>query len=230
METLSPTIQTLLSKYPTTLHLVQSKAIEILLGKIRDKATPMHLFRSYNSRLITILLEEAIATTYTKQITKESVCGKYEALERDTAEEDYIGVCILRSANAMLTEYMKLFPTSPIWNILIQRVEESEDKHPLFIYEKHPVVIEGKKIILMDPMLASGGSCIKAIEILINNKIKEEDILFVNLISTPDGIEAVLNKFPKINIVTAKIDPVLLQNKYISPGLGDFGDRFYGTN
>ena len=230
MEPISPAIQTLLSKYPTSLHIVQSKAIEILLNKIRDKSTPMNLFRSFNSRLITILIEEAMATTYTKPITKESLYGKYEALETETAEEDYIGVCILRSANAMLTEYMKLFPNSPIWNILIQRVEESEDKHPLFIYEKHPVVIEGKKIVLMDPMLASGGSCIKAIEIMLNHKIKEEDIMFINIISTPDGIEAVLNKFPKIKIITAKIDPILLQNKFISPGLGDFGDRFYGTN
>ncbi len=79
-------------------------------------------------------------------------------------------------------------------------------------------------------MLATGGSAVAAIEILKKKGIPDENILFINLISCPPGLRNLFNKFPKMKIITAKVDKVLVSNsKYIAPGIGDFGDRYYGT-
>jgi len=78
-------------------------------------------------------------------------------------------------------------------------------------------------------MLATGGSAIKAIEVLLDHGVREESILFVNLICCPEGISAIVKKFPKIRIITGQIDQGLNEQKYIIPGLGDFGCRYFGT-
>lgn len=84
--------------------------------------------------------------------------------------------------------------------------------------------------LLLDPMLATGGSAIKAIEVLLEKKVKEERIVFLNLLAAPAGIDVVTERFPKVQIVTAIIDHGLNEKKYIVPGLGDFGCRYFGTD
>jgi len=80
-------------------------------------------------------------------------------------------------------------------------------------------------------MIATGGSVIKAIEELIKVGVQEQDITFVNLIACEKGLSKVLSIYPKIKIVTGSVDPLLMEDsKYIAPGLGDFGDRYFGTN
>ena len=219
--------QSLFSKYPNV-SILSSKSSKILIGLIRDKDLDMKGFRTYSTRLIRLLLEEAMASQCVKEIIKESPLGQYKTYEVPK-EEDFIGVSILRSGNAMAREYTHLFPNSSIGTILMQRNEKSEKKEPILFYEKFPKDINTKKIILMDPMLATGGSCLAAIDIFINKGVKQEDITFVNVISAVEGIDAIYKKYPNIKMITAKVDPVLLPNKYIAPGLGDFGDRFFGT-
>ena len=114
-------------------------------------------------------------------------------------------------------------------SFLMHRNEKSEKKEPILFYEKFPKDLSSKKIILMDPMLATGGSCLATIDIFIEKGVKQEDILFVNIISAVEGIETIFKKYPNIKMITAQVDPILLPNKYIAPGLGDFGDRFFGT-
>ncbi|KAI0244734.1 hypothetical protein L0F63_003755, partial [Massospora cicadina] len=80
------------------------------------------------------------------------------------------------------------------------------------------------------PMLATGSSAIKAIEVLLNRGVPQERIIFLNLVCCPEGIEAILSKFPELKIVTASVDSGLDSNKYIVPGLGDFGCRYFGTD
>lgn len=82
----------------------------------------------------------------------------------------------------------------------------------------------------MDPMLATGGTAIKALDVLIEAGVKEERITFVNLIAVPYGIEEVLKAYPKIKIVTSAIDEKLNEKAYIIPGIGDFGDRYFYTD
>jgi uracil phosphoribosyltransferase len=79
-------------------------------------------------------------------------------------------------------------------------------------------------------MLATGGSAVKAIEVLLDHGVPEDRILFLNLIACPEGIRNVTSRFPKIKLITAEVDPGLDQHKYITPGLGDFGCRYFGTD
>lgn len=115
-----------------------------------------------------------------------------------------------------------------IGKILIQRDEET--KQPLLFYAKLPSDIQDRFVLLLDPMLATGGTLNKAIEVLKENGVKEENILMVNLIAAPQGIEVVLKMYPKIRIVSAAVDEGLNENAFIVPGLGDFGCRYFGTN
>jgi uracil phosphoribosyltransferase len=78
-------------------------------------------------------------------------------------------------------------------------------------------------------MLATGGSSAKAIEVLIDNNVKEENIIFINLISCPEGLKFLSEKYPKVKIVTSAIDEKLNEKGYILPGIGDFGDRYFFT-
>ncbi len=91
--------------------------------------------------------------------------------------------------------------------------------------------MKNRQILLLDPMLATGGSAIKAVEELVKVGVQEQDITFVNLIACEKGIQNLFKAFPNIRILTGAIDPVLVNDsKYIAPGLGDFGDRYFGTN
>jgi len=203
----------------------------VLVGKLREKTINIDEFRIYSRRIIRLIIEEALAIEHNEFIIKESPLGYYRAPHNPRNSSDYIAISILRSGNSMVDEIIALIPDIPIGQILLQRDDTREDKRPIFFFEKIPKNIEEKKIILLDPMLGGGGSASVAIDILINKKgVKEENIIFLNLIGCPEGISVLFGKYPKIKIVSAKIDPLLLPIKYIAPGIGDFGDRFYGTD
>jgi len=112
-----------------------------------------------------------------------------------------------------------------IGKILIQRDEETS--LPKLFYDKLPEDIAHRWVLLLDPMFATGGSAMMAIQVLIERGVPEDRILFLNLLASPEGIENFAKKFPKVRIVTAFIDQGLDEKNYIIPGLGDFGDRFY---
>ena len=90
--------------------------------------------------------------------------------------------------------------------------------------------MEDKTVLLLDPMLATGGSAIAAVKVLLDQGVPQERIVFLNLICCPEGIRAMHNAYPAVRIVSAVLDPHLNEKKYIMPGLGDFGDRYFGTN
>lgn len=99
---------------------------------------------------------------------------------------------------------------------------------PILFYSKVPPM-QGRKVVLLDPMLATGGSAKAAIRVLVEKGAAVEDITFLTVVSCPEGIAAVFEEFPQLRLVTGRIDDGLDEKKYIIPGLGDFGDRFYGT-
>lgn len=98
-----------------------------------------------------------------------------------------------------------------------------------FIYEKLPDDISKRFVLLLDPMLATGGTIISAIKRLLERGVAQENIVFINLVASPEGITTLMSVYPKIRIVTAEIDPAMNDKKYIIPGLGDFGCRYFGT-
>jgi len=220
--------QELLSKYPN-LHILNLKTIELLIGQIRDKNASIEEFRTTTKRLIRIILEETFAYQCTEEVIKESPLGLYKTFLNPNKFSDYIAISILRSGNSMTDEILNLAPEISIGTVMIQRDENTEQKLPIFFFEKLPAKLENKKILVLDPMLATGGSATATINILIHRGVKPSDITFVNIISCEEGLHNLFKRFPGINIITALVDPYLLPNKYIAPGIGDFGDRYYGT-
>lgn len=142
----------------------------------------------------------------------------------------------MRAGDSMVEGLRDICPSVRIGKILIQRDEETA--MPKLFYAKLPPDVKDRTCLLLDPMLATGGSAIKAVEVLISKGVKEDKIMyiltltvsFVNLVSCPEGLEAFHNAHPTIRIVTGAIDERLDEKKYILPGLGDFGCRFYGTD
>ena len=134
-------------------------------------------------------------------------------------------VPILRAGLGMTDGILDLMPTAKVGHIGGYRNEETLE--PVYYYCKLPVDITSRKVIVVDPMLATGGSAVYAIDYLKNSGVK--DIIFMCLVAAPEGIAKLLNKHPDVAIYTAKIDQGLTAEGYIYPGLGDCGDRIFGT-
>ena len=123
-----------------------------------------------------------------------------------------------------------MMPGISIGKVLIQRDEESADRKAVFYYSKLPEDIQTKaRVFVLDPMLATGGSAEMCINKLISSGVEQSKITFVNLISCPIGLDRLLTQFPELTIITAAVDPILNESKYICPGIGDFGDRFFAS-
>ena len=122
-------------------------------------------------------------------------------------------------------------PSITVGKVLIQRDEESYDKRPIYYYKKFPPRIAEKTIFLVDPMLGTAGSVNCCIKELLKSGVKEEAITFVNLIGCEIGLENLYKTYPNVKTLCCKIDPYLLTDvKYLAPGLGDYGCRFFGTD
>lgn len=121
-------------------------------------------------------------------------------------------------------------PAIRVGKILIQRDESDPEKKPKLFYSKMPPGVENMHILLCDPMLATGGSATMAIDTLISkHQVDPAKIIFANMICAPEGLKCMAEKFPQVKIVTVTIDDELNADKFIVPGLGDYGDRFFNT-
>jgi uracil phosphoribosyltransferase len=130
----------------------------------------------------------------------------------------------------MMQGVLDLMPGITVGKMLIQRNENSIDKHAVMYYSKLPDDIASKeRVFILDPMLATGGSVSMCIDKLKEHGVDEDRITFINMISCESGIAILHKRYPKVKIVTAAIDPVLNEHRYICPGLGDFGDRYFGS-
>ena len=129
----------------------------------------------------------------------------------------------------MVGPISQLIPGIAIGKILIQRDEATAE--PMFYYTKLPTNIKKmKRVYLLDPMLATGGSASMAVDKIVENGVPASNITFINLVCCKEGINRLQRDHPDINILTAHIDPILNGNKYIIPGLGDYGDRYFNSN
>jgi len=140
-------------------------------------------------------------------------------------ENNYAFVPILRAGMGMVDGVLKLMPTAKIGHIGLYRNEETLE--PVKYYCKLPDNIENKEVFLLDPMLATGGSGSAAIEMLKKDGVKK--IKFLSIIAAPEGIKKIQEDHPDVQIYCASLDEKLNDVGYIMPGLGDAGDRIYGT-
>ena len=155
-------------------------------------------------------------------------CGTYEGRSLPDGEK-IVAVSIMRAGDSLLDAVRRAVPNVLVGKILIQRDESDEQKRPVLLYSKVPQ-LKNKEVMLVDPMLATGGSACKAIQELIKQGASEENILFLNVVSCPEGLQRIAKEYPKVRIVTAAVDSHLNDQKYIVPGVGDYGDRYYGTD
>jgi len=214
---------------PTAVVVLKSRAIQALFSVIRHKDCGRKDYQIFCYRLCTMLSEEGLAHVRTvKPFKVPTPCGMYDGLSVPSYDT-MCGVSIMRSGDILLDALTKVARGIAIGKILLQRDEDDPLKRPKLYYSKLPPDIAKRQVLLVDPMLATGGSANMAIKVLLENKVPEENILFLVVVASPEGIKAVHNAYPKVKIVTANVDQGMNEHKYIVPGLGDFGDRYYGT-
>ncbi|CAG8070775.1 hypothetical protein N7519_009612 [Penicillium mononematosum] len=203
--------------------LPQTPQLIALLTMIRDKRTSRADFIFYSNRIIRLLVEEGlnhlpvVEQSITTPVGRSYLGVKFEG--------KICGVSIMRAGEAMEQGLRDCCRSVRIGKILIQRDEES--CMPKLFYDKLPTDIADRWVLLLDPMFATGGSATLAVETLIERGVPEHRILFLNLIASPSGVAEFAERFPKLRVVTSFIDQGLDEKKYIIPGLGDFGDRYY---
>ena len=183
-------------------------------------------FVTASDRLVRLVVEEALSLLPTTRVTVQTPCGTYDGVALPD-ESEMCAVSILRAADCMTGVMRTIMPSISVGKILIQRDETTA--LPIVIYAKLPQNIANKYILLHDPMLATGGSVIKAMDILVKAGVKEDRVIFINLVCCAEGVAALHLAYPNVQVITSAIDPILDERKYIVPGLGDFGDRYFGT-
>lgn len=203
--------------------LPQTKQLIGLYSIIRDQLTKRGDFVFYSDRIIRLLVEEGLNQLPVEE-TVIKCHGDYEYTGCKFLGK-ICGVSIVRAGESMEMGLRDCCRSVRIGKILIQRDEETA--LPKLFYEKLPEDISERYVFLLDPMLATGGSAMMAVEVLLNRGVKMDRILFLNLLAAPEGIESFHSKYPDVKIITGGIDEKLDENKYIVPGLGDFGDRYY---
>jgi uracil phosphoribosyltransferase len=176
-----------------------------------------------------VIGEEGLSYVNPREVSVTTPVGPehvFRVIESDASP--IVIVSIIRAGDSLLDVMMELIPESAVGKILIQRDEETAE--PKLFYSKLPPSLVNKTILLVDPMLATGGSAVVAIQILLEKPgVEQKNIFFLNVVSCPEGLKKLQDAFPEITIVTGCIDGGLNEKSYIVPGLGDFGDRYFST-
>jgi uracil phosphoribosyltransferase len=203
-------------------HVSEHPAVRHKLGILRDETTEPKKFREVVRELSWLLGYEALADARTRPL---EITTPIEPMQ---AEElaDRIGLIpILRAGLGMVDAMLELMPTAEVWHLGLFRDERT--LRPVEYYNKLPDTTSIDLCLILDPMLATGGSAIAAVEVL--KRWGAVRIKLVNLIAAPEGVEALLAAHPDVEIYTAALDRQLNDRGYIMPGLGDAGDRQFGT-
>ncbi|HHT55237.1 MAG TPA: uracil phosphoribosyltransferase [Acholeplasma sp.] len=204
------------------LHILKHPLIDHKLTIIRNKETKTKEFRETVSEIAALLTYEITRNLSLKEKEIETPVSKTLGFE---LKDEVVIVPILRAGLGMVDGIHNLIPSAKIGHIGLYRDEETLEAKEY--YAKFPLEIENSIVLLIDPMLATGNSTIKAIEILKEKKAKE--IIFVGLVGSPEGVEKLQKAYPETKIYLAALDEKLNENGYIVPGLGDAGDRLFGT-
>jgi uracil phosphoribosyltransferase len=192
-----------------------------LLTGLRNQDTPPPLFRTLAKRLTLVLVVEAVRSLPAEEV---SVRTPLEPAPGRRIAPDLVAVPILRAGLGMLEAVAELFPEISVGYVGLERDEST--LQPTSYYEKLPPV-EGRHVLLLDPMLATGGSAVRACASIAEHHPAQ--LLFVCVVAAPEGVERMGREHPDVPIFTAAVDRQLNASGYILPGLGDFGDRLYGT-
>lgn len=202
-----------------------SKYEAILISQLRNTQSSTQQFRVISDKLAELLVSKVVQCLPTKSIEVETpvatcagqaLCSNVEL------------VSIMRSGDALIDTFIKHFPEANVSKFLIQRDEKTAE--PNFKYMKvSPTLSSNNQVIITEPMIATGGTLEMVISLLKEKGVKEENIIIASVCAAPEGLIRMGQKFPRIKVVLTVLDEKLNEKKYIVPGLGDFGDRYFGT-
>ena len=207
---------------PVPVHLVDHPIAQDALVSLRDRTTRSSQFRRLAHRLSLVLVAEATRELATTAVRVET---PLEPADGQALRADVVVVPVLRAGLGMVEAALELLPHARVGHIGLQRDEQTAVASQY--YQKLPRDLSQSTALIVDPMLATGGSAVAAITML--QRAGARDIRLICMVAAPEGIAAVEAAHPGVHVYTPAIDRSLDANKFVLPGLGDFGDRLYGT-
>ena len=193
------------------------------LSVLRDEKTPSFIFRRTVSEITLLECYEATKHLVTREVEVKTPLATCTC---DTiAKQEPVIVPILRAGLGMLDAVLEMIPSAPVAHLGMYRNEETHE--PIEYYAKMPGYIHERQVLLIDPMLATGGSLIAALHALRQRGVK--DIVAMVIVASPEGVKTVLDADPDVRLFTCALDEALNDDAYIVPGLGDAGDRIFQT-
>ena len=193
------------------------------LSTLRDKKTNNHLFRSTLRRIAAVMAFEVTRDLKLKNVIVQTPLEKTKGYE---LAEDIVIVPVLRAGLGLIDGFLDCLPEAKVGHVGIYRNEKTLE--PVDYYSKFPKSLGRSLVLLLDPMLATGGSGAAAITFLKRKGAKR--IRFVSLLAAPEGVRKVTSTHPDVKVFSAVLDRKLNAHGYILPGLGDAGDRIFGTD
>jgi uracil phosphoribosyltransferase len=204
------------------LHVVRHPLVEDALAGLRDKATPCDEFRRLARRVSVLLTAEA---TRDLALAEGPVDTPLERAPVHRLASRVVAVPVLRAGLGMLDAFLELVPQAQVGYFGLERNERTAVARRY--YEKVPRDLSSALVFLLDPMLATGGSAVMAVDGLMG--LGARQVRLLSIVAAPEGVEHLTQHVPNAVIYTAALDRELNDRKYILPGLGDFGDRLFGT-
>ncbi len=198
-------------------------AVAHLLSILRDERTSPAEFAERTDILAGLVIAEALSEAPSESI---EIATPLESVRvRRIIEDKVIAVPILRAGLGMERAFLRLLPGAAVYHIGLRRDEKTFAPH--YYYDSFPRELTGKTAYVLDPMLATGGSAVATVRRLV--ELRPRNIVYCGIIGAPDGVSRLSLEFPQVRIFLAALDSHLDDNAYIRPGLGDAGDRYFGT-
>ena len=204
-------------------HVLEHPLLQHKLSILRDETTGVKDFRQVVGEIATLMCYEATRDLPLKEVTVQTPVA--QALTKKIAGKKLAIVPILRAGLGMVDGIINMIPSAKVGHIGLYR--DPETHKPVEYYCKMPADIAERDVIVLDPMLATGGSASAAITFIKGYGCKH--IKLMNVLAAPEGIECIIKDHPDVEIYVAGVDEKLNEHAYIVPGLGDAGDRIFGT-
>jgi uracil phosphoribosyltransferase len=209
---------------PPGVTLLEHPLIQHKLALLRARSTPEKLFRELVDELAGLMAYEVTRDLPTEEVRVATPLEETQGVR--IRGKDVVVVPILRAGLGMVEGILRLIPGARVGHVGLYRDEEKLE--PVEYYFKIPGDPAGARFIVVDPMLATGGSAVAAVDLLKARGAR--DIRFVSLVAAPEGVAALREAHPDVRVFTAALDRELSSEGYILPGLGDAGDRLFGTH
>jgi uracil phosphoribosyltransferase len=204
------------------LHVVEHPVVHDALATLRDVSTSPELFRRMAIRISLLLAAEATRDVPSEAVSVDTPLGPARGRR---VRSGVVVVPVLRAGLGMLDAVLELLPNARVGHIGLQRDELTAVASRY--YSKLPPDLKGSYVLMIDPMLATGGSAVAALDLL--KLAGATEIRMICIVAAPEGVALVEQHHPNVHIFTPAVDQGLNAHKFIVPGLGDFGDRLYGT-